>query len=164
MIGKKIEKLLVLKGKSNSGKTATMRALARLMLKKPDIRVIKLSRSGSLDREDVDFTLIVEYRGIRIVLASAGDDKWRLVRAIEVFAKYECNIGVIVVSEPKKEGSPKAVYDYYNEVKEKIAVDIVEVFKERRSGASEDEVVDMINDCAIELEQIVDEMVDALSK
>ena len=164
MINKRIEKLLVLKGKSNSGKTTTMRSFAKLILKSPGTIKIKLSRADAFSREGADFILVVDYCGIRTILVSAGDDKRRWGCVFKMFEKYECKVGVIVVSEPKKNGCSKDIYDYYKKIKTEIAVDIIEVSKKRKDVAVKAEIATMVNDSVKELKKALDEIVESLQK
>lgn len=134
----KIKMAIALIGKPNSGKTATLRELARHLLSIQGARLI--SRKSCLRyvySKISDVTVAVEVFGRRILIRSAGDDEHELKYTFERAIKLQCDIVVFAVSTPERDGGIKAVYDYYCQNKMKFVEKISEIRKCRVEVKSE---------------------------
>ena len=134
------ESLLVLIDKPNKGKTASMRKFAYELLARKGVSYVHpRSLPANLKKDGKDFTLVVEISGVRVGIISAGDGDDCILHAVKVFAKYECRIGIMVVSEPAKTGGSKFAQDAYIRMKAKCTAKITEIEKSKIRGSTFEE-------------------------
>lgn len=125
------ECLIVLIDKPNRGKTASMRNFACKLLARQGVSFVHPRRfPANLKKAGKDFTLVVEISGVRVGIVSAGDGDDCILHAVKVFAKYECRIGVMVVSMPSRLGGSKLAHDAYLKMKTNCKAKIVEIQKD----------------------------------
>lgn len=145
---------IVLLGKPNSGKTATLREVARRLIATPGAVVKSNSRCLKwLCKTGADITVVVEVNGKVVLVRSCGDDEHEIVYTLELMTKYRCDIAVFALSLPKKDGGRKAVYRYYVNNKISIAANVVEMSKVRAEAQESIEV---------EVNKSADEIITAL--
>ena len=124
------ECLIVLIDKPNRGKTASMRNFACKLLARRGVSFVHpRSYPANLKKTGKDFTLVVEISGVRVGIVSAGDGDDCILHAVKVFAKYECRIGVMVVSEPARSGGSKLALDAYLKMKNGCKARVIEISK-----------------------------------
>lgn len=125
------ESLIVLIDKPNKGKTASIRNFACKLLARQGVSFVHpRSFPANLKKAGKDFTLVVEISGVRVGIVSAGDGDDCILHAVKVFAKYECRIGVMVVSEPSRSGGSKLAHDAYLKMKNGCKARVNEIAKE----------------------------------
>ena len=152
---KQIPKLVVLLGKPNSGKTATMHRVVDKLVS-DDKQWIKRSKRTSDDRSD--FTVQFTYHGKKVYLASRGDDKPPMERNVRAIIAHKCEIAVVVVSMPSREGARKAVYEYYREEMVAMVSCLKEVKKEHLENPSKKEIEDSIRRATEEVVAAIDSL------
>ena len=135
-----LESLIVLIDKPNKGKTAAMRKFAYELLARKGVSYVHpRSVPANLKKDGKDFTLVVEISGVRVGIISAGDGDDCIFHAVKVFAKYECRIGIMVVSEPARIGGSKLALDAYKRMKTKCTAKITEIEKRKIKGSTFEE-------------------------
>ena len=159
---KPIQNLIVLIGKPNSNKTATMHHVVRgLEGNKDDVKWIR--RSKFVQDDCADFTVQMEYRGKKIYLASRGDDRPPMEAKVEAIIKGKFEIAVVVISAPAEDGASKAVYEYYcNEMKAKVS-NLIEVEKEHFENPSTKAIADSTRKASESIIKAINDIIDKMT-
>lgn len=97
-------KVICLFGVSGSGKTGTLRLLAKTLCSQNTTKII----SGNIANQR-DFRVILDIKGMKIGIGTAGDNPYEVTRNLEMLLPANCD--VVIIATRSKGGTHKVVQD-----------------------------------------------------
>jgi len=73
-----------------------------------------------------DVTLVVEIEGVVILVRSCGDDEHDVKLDYDLICRYRCQVAIVAVSLPERDGGQKKSYQCYLKSKDAMAAVVKE--------------------------------------